>query len=52
MALRTGVGEAGRLEATGSVGLAPVAAQLRIDARAIGLLPVRPFVAERLPPAR
>lgn len=48
VALRARVGEAGRLEAAGSLGLAPVAAQLRIDARAIGLLPARPFVAERL----
>ncbi len=48
VALRTRVGDAGRLEATGSVGLAPMAAQLRVDARAIGLLPARPFVAERL----
>jgi uncharacterized protein involved in outer membrane biogenesis len=48
VALRTRVGDAGRLEATGSVGLAPMAARLRVDARAIGLLPARPFVAERL----
>lgn len=48
LALRARVGDAGRLEAAGTLGLAPVAAQLRIDARAIGLLPARPFVAERL----
>jgi hypothetical protein len=48
LALRTRVGDAGRLEAAGSIGLAPLAAQLRIDARSIGLLPARPFVAERL----
>jgi len=45
LALDAGVGRNGRLQTQGSLSLSPLAAQLRVDAWALSLLPFQPLVA-------
>jgi hypothetical protein len=43
LTLRTRVGSAGSLELRGALGLNPVIARLRVDAKSIGVLPAQPY---------
>ncbi|MBU6272455.1 MAG: DUF748 domain-containing protein [Betaproteobacteria bacterium] len=45
LALKAGVGRNGSLQTQGSLSLSPLAAQLRVDAWALSLLPAQPLVA-------
>lgn len=45
LTLRTRVGSAGSLELRGALGLNPVIARLRVDAKSIGVLPAQPYFA-------
>jgi uncharacterized protein involved in outer membrane biogenesis len=48
VSLRAGVDRGGTLEASGALGLAPLAARLAVHARAIGFAPLQPYLDEKL----
>ena len=45
--LKTGVGKQGHLEVTGTVGLQPFQAKLKLDASQISIVPLQPYFADR-----
>ncbi len=46
LALKANVGATGSIDARGQLGLNPVSARMRVDARRIGLLPVQPYFTQ------